>query len=69
MAVYKNGNYLQQSSSGIFDTIHQASAQAPYSGIYAAKEAGTRSSRPRAIICRRKITLSIASCRGPSAGG
>jgi hypothetical protein len=34
MAIYKNGNNLQQSQDGSFDTVHEPGAAVPHSGIY-----------------------------------
>ena len=34
MALYKNGNYLQQSTHAVFDTFTGPGQSTPYSGIY-----------------------------------
>jgi hypothetical protein len=40
MASYKNGSYLQQSTSEEFDRVHDPGITAPYAGIYRCTKCG-----------------------------
>ena len=40
MALYKNGQYLSQSSDAAFDTTHSPGSAAPHAGIYRCKGCG-----------------------------
>lgn len=40
MALYKNGNYLQQSTDAAFDAVHQPGSPTPHSGIYRCEGCG-----------------------------
>jgi hypothetical protein len=40
MALYKNANYLTQTTDSAFDTLHKPGATTPHSGIYRCEGCG-----------------------------